>query len=147
MKGTDFSKQLRRKATDAERKLWGYLRGRRFSHHKFRRQVPMGPYIADFISFEGKLLVELDGNHHAAKADYDAKRDRWFEAEGFRVLRFSDRAALTETDRVLESIWIALHPEPKDTPTRPAREARGAPSPIEGEGKKRSEHVDSPLLL
>jgi hypothetical protein len=91
----------------------------------------MGPYIADFLCFDARLVVELDGNQHAAQAGYDAIRDAWFRKEGFRVMRFSDRAALTEINGVLESIWSVLN-----TLTRPAGEARRAPSPIQGEGKR-----------
>ena len=138
MKATDFAKDLRHRSTDAERKLWGRLRGRRFSGHKFRRQVPMGPYVADFLCFEARLVVELDGNQHADRKDYDAQRDAWFRNEGFRILRFSDRAALTETDHVLEAIWHAVRDDnDSNTLTRPAGGARRAPSPIEGEGRKR----------
>ena len=133
MRGTAFSKELRRKATDAESKLWGRLRGRRLSDHKFRRQVPMGPYTADFLSFEGRLLIELDGNQHVLQVEYDSARDCWFQKEGFRVLRFSDRTVLTEMDRVLETKWIALHVGSEDTLTRRS----APPSPMEGEGRRR----------
>ena len=73
--------------TDAERKLWSLLRNRKLAGCKFRRQVPIGPYVADFLSFEARLIVEADGGQHDGCAR-DAERDGWLTAHGFRVLRF-----------------------------------------------------------
>jgi very-short-patch-repair endonuclease len=70
----DFAKTLRAKATDAEIKLWRLLRSRRLASMKFRRQVPIGPWIVDFVSFEQGLIVEADGSQHAESED-DKRRD------------------------------------------------------------------------
>ncbi|HUJ03471.1 MAG TPA: DUF559 domain-containing protein, partial [Rhizomicrobium sp.] len=60
----DFARKLRREQTDFERKIWYALRNRRFAGFKFRRQQPMGPYVVDFVCFEEKLVIELDGGQH-----------------------------------------------------------------------------------
>ncbi len=82
-----FAKQLRRNMTDVEVKLWNALRGRRFENYKFRRQVPIGKYIADFVCFEKRLIVELDGSQHQ-ESNHDEIRDAWLKAQNFRILRF-----------------------------------------------------------
>ena len=83
----NFVKQLRRDMTDVERKLWFALRDRRFEQFKFRRQVPIGKYIVDFVCLERRLIVELDGSQHEGSL-HDAKRDAWLRTQNFRVLRF-----------------------------------------------------------
>src|SRR5262245_14031426 len=94
------ARALRRAMTDAERKLWFALRDRRLEGTKFRRQVPIGPYIADFVYFESRMVIEVDGGQHADSA-HDAKRDRWFEANRFRVLRFWNNDVLSNIEGVL----------------------------------------------
>ena len=101
------AKTMRREATDAERALWRLLRGRAFEGVKFRRQVPLGNYIADFACFDPKLIVEADGGQHADSA-YDAERDAWFQAQGFRILRFWNDAVLKEPDGVADAVIAAL---------------------------------------
>src|SRR5579862_1933897 len=81
------ARELRQRMTNAERKLWYALRDRRFARFKFRRQVPVGRFIADFVCFERRLVIEVDGGQHADSVR-DRWRDRWFAANGFRVLRF-----------------------------------------------------------
>ena len=93
--------------TDAERALWLELRRGQFGV-KFRRQHPVGTYIVDFASFDARLCIELDGAQHAQAQAYDLMRTRFLEAQGFRVLRFSDRDVLTSIDAVKQSIWNAL---------------------------------------
>ena len=73
---------------DAECMLWYYLRNRRFSSLKFRRQVRLGGYIVDFICFSKNLIIELDGGQHAEKFEYDEKRSQWLNEQGYEVLRF-----------------------------------------------------------
>jgi very-short-patch-repair endonuclease len=106
----DFSQRLRRDQTDVERKLWFALRGRRFHGFKFRRQQPIGPYIADFASFDAKLVIELDGDQHGSEKGlaYDAARTRRFERDCFRVLRFANHEVNGNFDGVLDSIERAL---------------------------------------
>jgi very-short-patch-repair endonuclease len=96
--------------TDAERKLWFLLRDRRLGQTKFRRQVPIGPFFADFLCFEFRLVVEVDGGQHAESLQ-DKKRDRWFAANGFRVLRFWNNDVLSNPQGVYETISAALSRE------------------------------------
>jgi len=105
------AKALRRGQTEAEKRLWWHLRHRlpvEGSH--FRRQVPIGPYVADFCCLSVRLILEVDGEHHAFKAgaDYDRRRDAYLQNEGFRVLRFSNRMVQREIDVVLDTIHAAL---------------------------------------
>jgi very-short-patch-repair endonuclease len=85
--------------TDAERKLWYALRDRRFARFKFRRQVPLGPFIADFVCFEQRLVIEVDGGQHADSAR-DRMRDRWFAANEFHVMRFWNNDVLRNLEGV-----------------------------------------------
>jgi very-short-patch-repair endonuclease len=102
------ARELRLNATDAERRLWYRLRRRQVSGYRFRRQVPIRGYIADFACIEAMLVIEVDGGQHAERPRYDEERDRRIEAEGFRVLRFWDHEVLQETQAVLEEILRAL---------------------------------------
>ena len=104
-----FAREMRREPTLVERRLWTLLRDRRLGGLKFRRQVPLGDYIADFACFRPKLVVEADGIAHAgddAEA-YDAARDLWMRGQGFTVLRFRDGLILAEPDLVLAAILDA----------------------------------------
>lgn len=103
----DAARALRRNATDVERIMWRLLRDRRLSGVKFRRQVPIGPFIADFASIKYRIVVELDGGQHAESAS-DARRDTFLAAEGWRVLRFWNSDAMSNREGVLESIMQAL---------------------------------------
>jgi very-short-patch-repair endonuclease len=73
--------------TDAERKLWQALRKRQLLGMKFRRQVPIGRYFVDFVCFEKKLVIEVDGSQHKELFEYDGKRTAWLNSRGFKVLR------------------------------------------------------------
>jgi very-short-patch-repair endonuclease len=94
---------MRRQPTDAERALWGVLRDRRLSQTKWRRQVPLGPYIVDFVCFERRIVVECDGSQHAENAR-DMARDAWLTAQGFTVLRFWNHTVLKERSTVIATI-------------------------------------------
>ena len=94
---------LRSSMTDSERKLWSGLRGEQLGV-KFRRQHPLGSYIADFAGLSPKLIVELDGSQHQERAGYDAHRDGFFRSQGFAVLRFATNAPFTEFEGVLQVI-------------------------------------------
>jgi len=96
------AKSLRTNQTDAEQRLWYYLRAHRFLGLKFKRQQPVGPFIVDFICFEKKLIIEADGGQHGDEAD--VKRDAWLKAQGFFVLRFWNNDILGRTEAVLEQI-------------------------------------------
>ena len=102
------ARNLRNAGTDAERRLWQHLRLRQFAGCKFRRQVPIAGYIADFVCPEMKLIVELDGGQHVEQAAYDARRTHALEAEGYRVLRYWNDDVLVRTTGVLEDILRAL---------------------------------------
>jgi very-short-patch-repair endonuclease len=98
----EFARALRKNQTDMEKLMWSRLRNRQIAGHKFRRQQIIGPYIADFLSLEPKLIIELDGGQHAEQQDEDAKRTRYLEALGYRVLRFWNHEVLGDLDAVLE---------------------------------------------
>jgi very-short-patch-repair endonuclease len=82
------AQRLRSDQTDVERRLWFELRDRRFYGHKFRRQVPVDPFIVDFACWERSFIIELDGGQHNSMIDDDRKRTQWLEGNGWRVLRF-----------------------------------------------------------
>jgi len=94
------ARRLRSQMTDAECKLWFALRDRRFADFKFRRQVPLGPFIGDFVCFSARLVVEVDGGQHA-DSQYDEQRDRWLAANEFLVKRFWNNDALSNIEGVL----------------------------------------------
>jgi very-short-patch-repair endonuclease len=104
----DNARILRKNLTDAERHLWRHIRLRQIGGHKFRRQHPMGSYIADFACIECKLIVEVDGGQHAEQLEYDAMRTAWLEAHGYRVLRFWNNDVLQNIEGVVASIRVAL---------------------------------------
>ncbi|MFZ5679073.1 MAG: endonuclease domain-containing protein [Bradyrhizobiaceae bacterium] len=126
-----FAKTLRVNATDAEIALWRLLRARRLADMKFRRQAPIGEWIADFVSFDRHLVVEADGSQHADSAR-DAARDHDLEARGFRVLRFWNNEILQNPSGVAEVILAAASNSPSPG------ELRSPPSPTGGEGSKKS---------
>ena len=107
-------RQARRDATPAERKLWQYLRARQLDGCKFRRQVWLGPFIADFLCAEAKLVVEIDGDTHADQVEYDERRTAWLAREGFRVVRVTNADVMQNIDGVLAFIVFAL-PSPSQS--------------------------------
>lgn len=102
-----FAKSLRTNSTDAERKLWSILRAGQLDGLRFKRQVPLDGYIVDFVCFEAKLIVELDGGQHSGSAA-DIVRDEHFRAVGFRTLRFWNNEVLESLDGIYERLRIAL---------------------------------------
>ena len=101
-----FARKMRREPTTAEQRLWLLLRSSRLDGQKFRRQVPMGAFIADFVCHECRLIVEADGGQHGS--DADALRDEWFRAAGYRVLRFWNNDVLQNPNGVLDIIVLAI---------------------------------------
>ena len=99
---------MRQAPTDAEQWLWQQLRGRRLLGSKFRRQVPIGDYIVDFLCKESRLIVEIDGSQHQEQQDYDRLRTEFLERNGYRVVRYWNNEILQEGEAVLESILRAL---------------------------------------
>ena len=103
---TTRARTLRRTMTEAEHRLWRTLRARRLAHAKFRRQVPLGPYIADFLSKRHRLVIEVDGGQHGGPRD--AIRDRRLAERGYRTLRLWNIDVMANLDGVLETIAAAL---------------------------------------
>ena len=130
----DKAQSLRRQLTDAERKLWSVLRNRQLAGAKFRRQQPIGPFIADFVCQEHRLIVEADGGQHA---DYggDDPRSAFLEGKGYRLLRFWNNDILGNLDGVAEVIAMAV------SSPHPARAAHESPSPSRGEGSIGAPHA------
>jgi len=143
----DTARRLRADLTRAEERLWRHLRRSPMLGTHFRRQVPIGPYVADFACMAVRLIVEVDGSQHGRDAGMrkDAKRTQWLEQEGYRVLRFWNNDVTRNIKGVLEAIHAALYGSldsdavafkhertrvTHDHPT-PARDAR-RPSPSRG---------------
>ena len=149
----EHSRQLRTAMTDAERLLWRHLRGSQLNGHKFRRQHPVGTYIADFACLERRLIVEVDGGQHNGSA-HDLARDSWLEDQGWRVLRFWNNEVLAHAEGMMTQIaqacalaGTAPPPQPSCAPrpglqagtVRRARRMRletPASPPLQGEGAK-----------
>jgi very-short-patch-repair endonuclease len=111
-----FAKEQRRAMTRAEILLWRELRAGRFARAKFRRQVPIGPYIVDFVCFAARVIVELDGEPHdkPEQQAYDLRRDAWLTSQGFRVLRFRNELVLGNANLALDEIRTALRVSLRD---------------------------------
>ncbi len=110
------ARSLRNRQTDAEQRLWTRLRDRRLLGFKFRRQHPIGRYIADFRCAEAKLVIELDGGQHAIGRTRGAERTASLETQGYRVVRFWDNDVFQNLEGVLQRIVEALDPHPSPTP-------------------------------
>ena len=107
---TAFARRLRREMTVAETMLWRALRDRGLAGTKFRRQVPIGPYVADFVCLERRIIVELDGPPHdkPEQQAHDETRDAWLHREGFHVLRFSNDLAIGGTEVLVQRLKAML---------------------------------------
>ena len=138
----EFARGMRSGPTDVEARLWMHLRAGRMQGLKWKRQVPMGPYILDFVCFAERLIVEVDGGQHNG-ALQDERRDAWLRAQGFVVRRYWNNEVLCNLEGVLAD--ILHHATPSLPPLshkgreasldlrRPSR-AANSPSPPEGEG-------------
>jgi very-short-patch-repair endonuclease len=102
------AQELRREMSGTEWRLWDRLRSRQLRGLKFRRQVPMGPYFADFAGLDARLVVEVDGDHHGDQLVYDARRDHRLGELGYRVLRFWVAEVDENLEGVIEAIADAL---------------------------------------
>jgi len=116
----DVARELRRAMTDAEHRLWRVIRLRQVSGCKFRRQCPIGPYVADFVCLERLLVVEVDGGQHCDSRT-DLRRDAYLRSQGFRVLRFWNHDVLGNLAGVFLVIEAALA---APTPTLPRKRGR-----------------------
>lgn len=118
MKSSPFAYQLRTYATDAEKIFWNKVKNRQFENLKFRRQVPFRNYILDFVCFELKLVIEIDGGQHNESSS-DRIRDGLLKSEGFLVKRYWNNevlgnidGVLTDLQEVVEELWHPPHPNP-----------------------------------
>ncbi len=118
-----IAKELRKRSTDAEKLLWKYLRLEQLEGLKFRRQQPIDNYIVDFVCFEKRIIIEVDGGQHSVEKEKDRERDNYLKKQGFEVLRFWNNEALTNIEGVLEMIRGNCLKSP--LPLTPSRKGRG----------------------
>ena len=124
------ARMLRNHSTDAERHLWRRLRLDQIAGFKFRRQVPISGYVADFVCTKAKLIVELDGGQHAEQSDYDEQRTRTLEAKGYRVVRYWNDDVLLRTEDVLDDLLRTLMHCVQSTANSRAKSTPPQPSPL-----------------
>jgi very-short-patch-repair endonuclease len=145
------ARRLRRDTTDAEKRLWRRLRQLEIQGSHFRRQIPIGPYIADFGCMAVRLLIEIDGSQHGddRNKSQDERRTHWLEKEGYRVLRFWNNDISGNMDGVMEAVYAAIYGSFAALPVRlkhqrrrrsashssPPRRAMRADPPPAGEGE------------
>ncbi|MEP2989035.1 MAG: DUF559 domain-containing protein [Parasphingorhabdus sp.] len=115
---TNVARDLRNNATPAERKLWPYLSARKLSGTRFNRQVCIGPYICDFAARTERLVIELDGDSHSNQVAYDRERTSFLEAQGYRVVRFSNSEVAENVEGVVTQIGELLENKPSPNPSR-----------------------------
>ena len=101
------ARELRQPQTPAEQRLWARLRDRQLGGLKFRRQHPIGRFIADFCCPDRQLVVEVDGDSHAEQVEYDQARTAWLGEQGYSVIRFSNQEVQHQMEAVLDAILAA----------------------------------------
>ena len=123
---TTLGKVLRTRPTDAEQLLWRHLRMKQMEGLKFRRQQPIDNYIVDFVCFDNRIIIEVDGGQHAAEHNKDRERDSYLQQFGFKVLRFWNNEVLQNTNGVLEIIRenCLSHPPLNPLPSREGKKSR-----------------------
>jgi len=119
-----FTKKLRRKMTPSETALWDVLRNREYRDLKFRRQVNIGPFIADFLCKQHMLIVEIDGSVHDDRKEYDEDRDLYLKEHGYSVLRVKNEDVSQDIDGVLLQIYNSIFSR------------RSSPSPVHQDNDK-----------
>jgi very-short-patch-repair endonuclease len=129
------ARSLRANATNAERTIWYLVRAHRLNGVGFRRQTPIGPYIVDFVSYAAKVVIEIDGGQHYENTHEarDARRDKFLQSKGFRVLRFSNHEVMANREGVWDVIAAAVG----------AAVAPSLPFPASGGGEKLRERGDA----
>ena len=146
------ARRLRQNETEAEQRLWKALRRLPLEGSHFRRQVPIGPYVADIACLALRLVIEVDGSQHGEKRalEHDAERTAWLEAQGYRVLRFWNTEVFANLEGIVDAIYAAVRGSPsaeahplKHTRRRdsaavltPPRRASRADPPPPGEGEE-----------
>jgi very-short-patch-repair endonuclease len=137
------AKQLRRTMTRAETLLWRYLKAHRLERLSFRRQVPMGAYIVDFVCHEARLVVEVDGASHdfESRQQRDRIRDAWLETRGYHVLRLADSDVLTNLEGVLAHIHEVADHRLRDRAPVLANTPLPNPPPQGGRNRRRLPRV------
>src|SRR5580693_2174186 len=123
-KDYERAKELRRSMPVSEQKMWIALRNmRKVSGLKFRHQQPINPYIVDFVCFGIKLVVELDGDSHNNRQNYDAKRTEYLNGLGYKVMRFTNEDVMNNLEGVVETLYSEAKSLASRTPplTPPAR--------------------------
>jgi len=138
---TERARLLRESASNAERLLWGALRGRRLASYKFVRQAPIAPFYVDFLCRSKKLVIEVDGATHSTneQISYDFRRDAYLRERGYQVVRVGNMDVYDNLNGVVETILVALEtPRTRKPPTSPlpaptARQVRSATN-ARGEG-------------
>jgi very-short-patch-repair endonuclease len=128
------AKQLRRTMTRAETLLWRYIKANRIDGLGFRRQVPLQNYIADFVCFAAKVVIELDGESHdfVERQNADRDRDAFFAEQGFQVLRFTNEQVMSNLEDVVEAIRQAIAYRAPGLPPSPALPHKGGGSEAAG---------------
>ena len=138
------ARALRRRETSAEHLLWQIVRNRQLDGHKFTRQLPIGPYVADFVCREAALIVELDGSQHLG-ATGDERRTTYLNAQGYSVLRVWNNELLNNARGVADAILaaLALHPSPGErfAPATLSPEGRGSRGASAATTRKRSRRL------
>ena len=112
---TAHAKAMRKEPTEPEQRLWLALRAKRFEGVKFRRQKVIGRYIADFAARDPMIVIELDGDTHAAQSGYDVTRTEFLQTQGYQVIRFSNADVMSNLEGVLHAIGIAVGTAPLPT--------------------------------
>jgi very-short-patch-repair endonuclease len=128
----ELGKALRKRPTDAEQLLWRHLRMKQMEGLKFRRQQPIDHYIADFVCFENRIIIEVDGGQHAAEGNKDKERDSYVQQLGFKVLRFWNNEVFQNITGVLEVIRenCLSHPPLNPLPSREGKKKQDLPPDV-----------------
>ena len=127
------SRRLRNNPTAAEVKLWTLLRNRQSAGTRFNRQVPIGPYICDFVARTARLIIEGDGGQHAIHQNSDAVRSDYLRAQGYSLIRFWNNEVLENMEGVAVAIKQSLMDRPSPSPSR-LREGRNKKHPSRKSG-------------
>jgi very-short-patch-repair endonuclease len=115
---TAQARELRKNATEAEQMLWYQLSARKVAGVRFNRQVPVGPFICDFVARSIKLVVEVDGGQHGWNAEADRRRTNFLESQGYKVIRFWNNHVIERIEGVVQEIGKIINDMPSPAPSR-----------------------------